>query len=157
MRIVSVGSEGAERLVPMNAIVQSLHAAERPDVFHAKTDSDAVAALFRTLLADPGHFALIAVSDDGVDRGYALCEITRTAPDALTLGRHRGVLHHIATMPAVRRQGVAMALIAEAKRRFRAAGATEWTTSYHAFNTASAALMRKAGLAVTVLRAEAPL
>jgi GNAT superfamily N-acetyltransferase len=157
MRIVSVGSEGAERLVPLNAIVQSLHADERPDVFRAATDADAVAALFRALLADSSHFALIAVSDDGEDQGYAFCEIARTSPDALTLGRRRGVLHHIATIPAVRRQGVAMALIAEAKARFRAAGATEWTTSYHAFNAASAALMAKAGLRVTILRAEAPL
>ena len=46
------------------------------------------------------------------------------------------------------------ALIDAAKARFLAAGAAEWTTSYHAFNEASAGLMRKAGLQVTIIRAE---
>ena len=153
MRIVAVGPEAAARLVPLNGVVQALHAVERPGIFKWPTDAAAVAALFADLLARKGHFALIAEGDDG-DLGYAYCEILDTPDDALTLARRRGVLHHIATIPAARRQGVAAALIGAAKARFRDAGAREWTTSYHAFNAASAALMAKAGLQVTILRAE---
>ena len=153
MDIVAVGPESAARLVPLNAVVQALHAAERPDIFKMRTDPAAVAALFGDLLARPGHFALIAQGKGG-DLGYAYCEILDTPDDALTRARRRGVLHHIATIPEARRQGVATALIDAAKARFLAAGAAEWTTSYHAFNEASAGLMRKAGLQVTILRAE---
>jgi ribosomal protein S18 acetylase RimI-like enzyme len=153
MRIVLVGADAAARLVPLNAVVQALHAAERPDIFRIQTDAAAVAALFADLLARPGHFALIAEGEAG-DLGYAYCEILDTPDDALMNARRRGVLHHIATVPAARRQGVATALIDAAKARFRAAGAREWTTSYHAWNAASAVLMAKAGLRVTIIRAE---
>ncbi len=98
MRIVAVGPDDAARLVPLNAVVQALHAAERPDIFKWPTDPAAVAALFGDLLARPGHFALIAEGDDG-DLGYAYCEVLDTPDDALTLARRRGVLHHIATVP----------------------------------------------------------
>lgn len=157
MRIDEIMPDAAARLVPLNAIVQRLHAAERPDIFRPDPHPLDVEALFRDLLQRPTHFALVAVAEDGTDIGYALCEILDTAPDALTFARRRGVLHHIAVQPHARRQGVGLALIAASVERFRGGGAKEWTTSYHSFNTASAALMRKAGLTVTILRAEARL
>ena len=157
MRIVRVGSEEAGRLVPLNRIVQSLHAERRPDIFRQLTESHSVANLFADLLSQPGYFAFVAVSDEGRDVGYVLCELLDTASDALTHARRRGVLHHVAVSTDMRRQGVGLELVRAAKREFRSGQATEWTASYHVWNEASAALLKAAGLEPTIVRAEGAL
>ena len=157
MRIERIGPDQAGRLVPLNAVVQSLHAERRPDIFRAAPASASVARLFHDLLERDSHFALIAMSEAGADLGYVFCEVLDTAEDALTHRRLRGVLHHVAVLPEARRQGVAIEMIRAAKREFRSAGAREWTASYHVWNDASAALMRRAGLEPTIIRAEGAL
>jgi ribosomal protein S18 acetylase RimI-like enzyme len=154
VRIDVITSATAARLVPLNAVVQDLHAGHRPDIFRADTDAAQVERLFRDALERSDHFALVAVDPALGDLGYAYCEILDTPQDALTHARRRGVLHHIAVLPAARRQGVASALVAEVKRRFVVAGAAEWTASYHVWNDASSALLFGAGLVPTIIRAE---
>jgi ribosomal protein S18 acetylase RimI-like enzyme len=157
VRIVDVPAAEAARLVPLNAVVQNPHADRRPDIFQSAPDPRDVAAYFADLLGSGRHFALVAEAAGAGDLGYALCEVLDTPADALGHARRRGVLHHIAVRPDARRRGVATALIDAAKARFLAAGAGEWTTSVHAWNEASLALMARAGLAVTILRLEGPL
>lgn len=154
MQIDVITSASAGRLVPLNAVLQSLHAAERPDIFRPAPDPTEVERLFRDALAQDDHFALVAVDPSLGDIGYAYCEVLDTPQDALTHARRRGVLHHIAVLQAARRRGAASALIDQAKRRFLVAGAAEWTASYHVWNDASASLLRAAGLRPTIVRAE---
>jgi len=156
IRIVAAGPADAMRLARLNRTVQALHAAERPAIFRAEASLAEIADEFARGLDDPARFALIAVVP-GADAGYAYCELLETGGDAFTHPRRRGVLHHIGVEPAYRRRGVAMRLIAASVARFRDRGATEWAATYWSFNTASAALMAKAGLTVSLIRAEAPL
>lgn len=156
MQITELDPAGAARLVPLNAVVHELHVAMRPDVFRAPPSEAAVAEHLAAVLARPGWFALLA-GEAGEDLGYALCELQRVEGDALTCPRVRGFLHHIAVVGGARRRGVASALIAAAKARFAAEGATVWATTYWAWNEASAALMAKAGLRPAIVLADAPL
>jgi ribosomal protein S18 acetylase RimI-like enzyme len=157
MKIRQIDVSEAALLGPLNAVVQSLHVAARPDVFHADATAAEVTAYFAGTLAQPGWFALIAEDDAGQAVGYGLCEVQDVARNAMNVARKRGFLHHIAVIGPARRQGVASALIDAAKARFQAAGATVWATTYWQFNAASAGLMAKAGLRPAIVLADAPL
>ncbi|MBI1219216.1 MAG: GNAT family N-acetyltransferase [Rhodobacteraceae bacterium] len=156
MLIRQIGPDEAALLLPLNAVVQRLHAAHRPDIFPPEPDAAAVAAHFVETLARPGWFALLAEAD-GAAIGYALCEVQRIEAHALHHARTRGFLHHVAVAETARRRGVASALLEAAKARFQAEGATVWATTYWAWNDASAALMAKAGLWPAIILADAPL
>ena len=157
MKIRQIDVSEAALLVPLNAVVQSLHVAARPDVFHAQATKAEVTAYFAETLAQPGWFALIAEDAEGQAVGYALCEVQDVARNAMHNTGRRGFLHHIAVAEAARRQGVASALLGAAKGRFQAAGATVWATTYWQFNAASAGLMAKAGLRPAIVLADEPL
>ena len=154
--IRQIDASEAALLVPLNAVVQRLHAAARPDVFHCDASEAEVAAYFAETLAREGWFALVT-EVEGRAVGYVLCEVQRVEANAMNRARVRGFLHHIAVAEDARRRGVAMALIEAAKARFRAEGATVWATTYWVWNAPSAALMAKAGLAQAITLSDAAL
>ena len=156
MLIRRIDPSEAALLVPLNAGMQRLHAARRPDIFPAEANAAAVTAHFAETLARPGWFALLAEADGAVI-GYALCEVQRIEAHALHHARTRGFLHHVAVAEAARRRGVGLALVQAVRARFLAEGSTVWATSYWAWNDASAALMAKAGLRPAIILADAPL
>lgn len=143
-------------LLPLHAALHGLHAGRRPDVFHEAGGPEARAAHLAGLLARPGWFALLA-EDAAGPAAYLLGETQRIAADPLQCARIRGFVHQIATRQDARRRGIASALLAAAKARFLAEGATVWATSYWTWNAASAGLMAKAGLAPAIVLADAPL
>lgn len=150
--IVETGDGG--RIAPLNAIVQDLHAAARPDLFRSGADPSEVAGYFASWLVRPGMTALIACAA-GQDLGYLLFEVQDRPGDCLTKAEKRGILHHIAVIGTARRRGIGSALIAAMCGRLQAAGVRRWTTSYWTFNDASAALMAKAGATPAYVVAEA--
>jgi GNAT superfamily N-acetyltransferase len=154
--IRQIDASEAALLVPLNAVVQRLHAAARPDVFHYDASEAEVAGYFAETLAREGWFALVTEVENCAV-GYALCEVQRVEANAMNRARVRGFLHHIAVAEDARRRGVAMALIEAAKARFRAEGATVWATTYWVWNAPSAALMAKAGLAPAITLSDAAL
>lgn len=156
MKIVQIDGSEAARLVPLSAVVQALHAAERPDVFHKDAGPDAVAGWFADWLTGESRFALLA-EVEGAAVGYLLGEVQTVTETAMNRARVRGFVHHIAVAEDVRRQGVATALIEAAKARFRAADATIWATSYWTFNAASEALMCKLGARPAIILADGAL
>ncbi len=156
MTIRQIDEGEAALLVPLNAVVQAVHVAARPDVFHGDADADEVAGHFAGQLAQPGWFALIH-EEGGVALGYVLAEVQRVERNAMNQARVRGFLHHVAVLPAAQRRGIGLALIEAAKARFRAEGASVWAVSYWGWNEASAALMARAGVLPAITLADGAL
>lgn len=140
--IREISPEEAAELVPLNILVQNLHASHRPDIFPADPDPEALAAHLAGMLARPGVFALVWGRPA---LGYVLCELQDLPGDPLRNAQRRGMLHHISVAPEAQRQGIGLKLVEAAKARFREAGAARWAVPYWAFNGPSAALMAKAG------------
>lgn len=109
----------AAALVSLNADVQAIHAAALPWRFKppgAYTTADAQA-----LLARPNYFALIA-EIDGLPAGYVVAEVVRH-PET---GRHHAhamiYVHELGVREALRRRGVARALMDAVSARGREFG-----------------------------------
>lgn len=151
-----LGAGESALLLPLHAELHHDHVSARPDVFHDRGSADARAAHLAGLLARPGWFALLAEDGKG-PAGYLLGEVQNIEADAVQCARLRGFIHHIATRPDARRRGIATALLAAARTRFEAEGATIWAVTYWAWNQASAALMARAGFRPAVILADAPL
>lgn len=140
--IRQISPEEAAELVPLNIVVQNLHAAHCPETYPADPDPAALAAHLAAMLARTGVFAL---AWGAPPLGYVLAEVQDIPGDPLRHARRRGMIHHLSVAASARRQGIGLALIEAAKERFRAAGAAQWVVTYRSFNVASAALMAKAG------------
>jgi ribosomal protein S18 acetylase RimI-like enzyme len=145
----------AGAIVPLLHQVQALHVAAHPDLFRADVADADIASELTDWLARDGVSALVAASPEGALVGYLICEIEDRPATALMVEvRRRAVLHHIAVDAAWRRRGVATRLVAALRARLRDEGITRVRTVYYAFNDASAALMRSAGLVPLMITAE---
>lgn len=147
--IKDISPEEAALLVPLNAVVQDLHARELPQLFRTDVDAAALAEQYRDALS--GRAFALGWEEAGRLLGYGLFEVIERPETPLTHPFRRGYISEIAVHPEARRRGIALALIEAAKLRFAAAGCDQITAQYHAFNTASARLMQKAGLAPMVM------
>ncbi|WP_158243211.1 GNAT family N-acetyltransferase [Acidimangrovimonas sediminis] len=152
--IREISPEDAAQLVPLNTLVQNLHAAECPHIYPADPDPAALAAHLAATLARPGTFAL---AWGAPPLGYVLAEVQEIPGDLLRHPARRGMVHHISVAATARRQGIGLALVEAAKARFRDAGATHWAVTYRVFNDASAALMARAGAAPGLILGEGAL
>lgn len=153
--IIDIPQAEAARLVPLNAVVQALHVAERPDLFVAAPDPQAVEAHFNDWLAQDHVFAL-GQEEAGRLTGYGVFEVLERPGDVLTHPHKIGFLCHIVVAPDRQRRGIGLALIDAGRQRLAAAGCTRLRATYHVFNAASAALMARAGLQTTVRMVEGP-
>ncbi len=151
--IEEIGAPEAERILPLIAQVQALHADRHPETYRAEIDPEEVLAHLREILAREAFTGLIARAQDGSVAGYAIFEVETVAQSALKRAQTRGVLHQISVDDAWRRSGVGSALIEAMKERLRAAGVAWMQTYYAAFNEPSAALMRRAGFEPFNIRA----
>lgn len=138
-------------ILPLNAVVQGLHAQMVPGQFYAAPDPARLKHHFDGWLADPAKFILVA-RRDGRAQGYAAFAMTRKDASAFVRPTWNGDLDQIEVHPECQGQGIGSALIAEGKARLRAMGCHSISASYHVFNTASARLMERNGLHVQVMR-----
>ena len=134
----------ADMLYALNAH----HACAVPERFH----TNGAPADIRAMLAEKmgqGARALL-YKTEGVARGYLLWEPLDRPGTGLERPQRHAVLDHIYVVPIWRRRGVAQRLIAQFECDSAAQGCAGWVTRVHAFNTASAGLMRGAGAALAV-------
>jgi GNAT superfamily N-acetyltransferase len=151
-----ITSDDAACLLPLLAQVQAIHARARPDHYREATAPEEVLAYLRDWLAGEATTALVAFAPDGTALGYLIFEIETRELSPLRPAQRRGMLHHISVDEAWRRSGIGSALIEAMKAQLRAQGVTRVVTIYATFNSASAALMRKAGLEPFNIIAEGP-
>ncbi|MCR8549898.1 GNAT family N-acetyltransferase [Salipiger sp. P9] len=128
--------------------LNALHVARVPQRFHDAADETALAAFLAQQMAE-GAQALVYRAE-GVPRGYLLWKRRDMPASAVDRARRLAVLDHIAVAPSWRRRGIGRRLVARFEAEARAAGCEGWITMVHAFNGASAGLMRQSGAALAV-------
>jgi ribosomal protein S18 acetylase RimI-like enzyme len=120
-------------IVRLNRDVQLAHAEIEPAFFKAATNDVAVAAFFAARLERPeNHFRLAEVEGDPA--GYIWFEIQESTETALTQPRRRVYVHHISVRDAMRRRGIASALLHQADGEALARGITTVTLGVWAAN-----------------------
>ena len=155
-QVREAGPQDAGAILPLLAQVHALHVAERPHAYVADPDPEAVEAWLRGWLSDTDVTALLAEAEDGAAAGYLIFTVQRRPASVLRPARVRCMLEHVGVDAPLRRRGVGAALIADMRRRARAAGADHVATIHAQFNEASAALMASAGLTPAYALREGP-
>ena len=149
--------EEIDRIMPLIAVVQAVHAKARPDHFKSYLDPQAVQEFFADWMARANVAVLIAENAAGLALGYLMLEAQSKDATVFNPARHRGFVHHIAVLPAVQRQGIGSGLLEAGRAWFVARGLAQWAVSYWLFNEPSAALIAKVGLVPAHVIAEAAL
>jgi len=144
--IIDLTPADAKRVIPLFDQVQQLHVAMHPELFRADAPEDEKEAFLRDFLSDDDTHALVALSEDGEALGYLIYEIRDRPANAVQRANRIGFLHHIAVDAAHRGQRLGSRLIEGMKDHLRRAGIVTIQSDYFAFNEASAALMRSAGM-----------
>jgi ribosomal protein S18 acetylase RimI-like enzyme len=146
------GDEGI--LGRLNAIVQALHCARRPDYFKTTRDEEVI-SWFRETLSNPSARSWIA-EHDGAPVGYALAIFHDGRDNPFKHGSRWCELDQIAIAPELRRQGAARALVdavfAEAARQ----GVSRVETNTWSFNEDALRTFQKLGFVPKVVRLERP-
>lgn len=124
------------------------HMCHAPDRFHDAASDVDLCAFLKDAMA--GGSQILLYRTEGVPRGYLMWRLRDQAADPVQIARRHGVLEHIHVAAGWRRRGIARRLIRRFEAEIDGIGCTGWITQVHAFNTASAALMRGAGAEVVV-------
>ncbi|KAJ54144.1 hypothetical protein ACMU_03410 [Actibacterium mucosum KCTC 23349] len=143
-------------ILPLNAIVQGLHAKMVPGQFYAAPEPARLKSFYDDWVNDPDKFILVA-REDGQAVGYAAFSVTRREGNPFVRPQRNGEVDQIAVRTDRQGRGIGTALIKAGKARLVAVGCHTISASYHVFNTASARLMEKNGLNVRVMRVGAAL
>lgn len=153
MSIITIPPSEAHRLLPLLHQVHNLHRTNQPERYAPLPDDTSMASHLSEWLLRPDLSALgYQVGPDLV--GYAIFEIERRAATPFRASETRAVLHHICVDKKCRRKGVGSALIGEIRSALLCAGGDVMTATVAEFNTASAALMSRAGLRPVMVMSE---
>jgi aminoglycoside 6'-N-acetyltransferase I len=134
----------ADMLYALNAF----HADHLPSRFHTMGDRAALEAWFGSALAEGARILLYRT--EGLPRGYLMWRVVDRPVSALEMATRLALMDHIHVDPIWRRRGLATRLIARFETDLRNEGCSGWVSKVHAFNHASAAMMRGAGAHVSV-------
>jgi ribosomal protein S18 acetylase RimI-like enzyme len=134
----------AATIARLNAHVQGWHAAQYPDVFHARPDPATVRAYFEGWLAEPTCTIFLAGEPA---LGYAACSLQFRDPSVFSPGIRRLMIDHIAVAPEARRQGHGRALLDAARQLARDQLADEILLDTWEANHGAHAFFRAAGFA----------
>lgn len=143
LSIRPVAKAEAQVLAQLNAEVQSLHVAHRPDVFKVASTS-AVAAWFEQLVAEPAARVWVAEAA-GVPIGYVVVMVREVAENALIKARRWWEIDQIGVATSHRRGGVGRALLEHVIAEARAHGVTDLELQTWAFNRAARDAFRRLG------------
>jgi ribosomal protein S18 acetylase RimI-like enzyme len=110
-------------IVRLNRDVQQLHAELEPSFFKSNVNNEEVAAFFAAKLALSENHIRLADSGDGPN-GYVWFEVQDRPETPLTLARKRIYIHHLSVQQAVRRRGIALALLGQVEAEALAGGIT---------------------------------
>ena len=146
--------QDAACLIPLLRQVHDLHVIAHPDLYRAEPPDQDLAAFLQNWIARPEVTALIAGTVPNPS-GYLIYEIETRPASVLRHAETRAMLHHICVEAAARREGIGQAMIGKMAETLRARRISNMVTTYAAFNSASAALMARAGFApLTIVAAQ---
>lgn len=146
MTIRQVPVDDALSLLPLLRQGQAFHAAALSGVFRGDLSDADLGAYLQEWLAGVGVVALAAMSETGEMIGCAVFEVEDVPERPMLQARRNGLLKHIVVDEAHRGAGIGGRLVAEVKARLRAAGIERVRAHHYAFNAASGAMLRRAGL-----------
>jgi len=133
-------------LVAMLRGLNLCHVSHGPHPVHNYATEAELADFLATAMADGAQ--VLAYRAGGVPRGYLMWRLCDVAPGVVDRQRRFGFLDHIYVEPSWRRKGIAGRLIARFESEIAAQACTGWRSTARNFNTASAALMARAGAEV---------
>jgi ribosomal protein S18 acetylase RimI-like enzyme len=133
----------ARALAELNAHVQQLHVAHRPDVFKVANTTH-VAAWFESLQADPSARIWIAEAG-GVPVGYVLVLLREATENAFIKARRWWEVDQIGVAESHRRSGVARALLEHVVAEARAHGIADLELQTWAFNQGAQSAFHQLG------------
>ena len=139
-------------VVELNAMVQQLHYAARPDWFMAP-DADTIGSWLTERLHRDDVFVFVA-DDDGCVVGYALAALHRRPATPFTRALTILEMDHIAVGVDARRSGVGSLLINRVADLAAELGAGRVMLTVWDFNDAALATFRSRGFVDTVHRME---
>ncbi len=146
LMICELEPHDASSIIPLINQVQRIHAERLPETFRENIPAAELEAFLRNWLSRENVTALLATGSKGKPVGYLIFEIQAKEPGTFKKPNTTCFLHHIAVDEHHRRQGVGTALIDEMKQRAQQNRAVSIVSEYYAFNHASSALMKSAGL-----------
>jgi ribosomal protein S18 acetylase RimI-like enzyme len=155
MRVRAAGSEDVPALARLNAEVQALHRAARPDRY-SDPPAAAIEDFFRRTLAD-GDVAVLIAEEGGAAIGFAVIRRKHPADDLFALPRLTVNVDGIGVTAAARRRGAGRALMAAAEDQARAWGAAALSLDVQGFNQDALHFYRALGYAVVTTRMAKPL
>lgn len=152
MKIRRAGEPDIESLVALNAVVQELHVAARPEVF-VRPAEGAVAAWFGEVLRNDAARVWIA-EFEGEAVGYLLA-FDEERPANPFAGAQRWLeIDQVAVVDAARRYGVARRLIEAAIADAEARGMDRFELAAWTFNDRARVAFEKLGFAPKMVRFE---
>lgn len=141
-----------EILAELNAEVQGLHVANRPDQFKL-TELAQVTEWYRQTLQNPAAKIWMAEVDGSV-QGYLLALVRERDEGPFCPARTWWELDQIAVRAASRRQGIARALVEKALAEARVVGIREVELNSWSFNQAAQQAFARFGFVPKVVRFE---
>lgn len=144
--------EDADALAALNAVVQDLHVAERPELFLA-ADPSRVAAWFREVLEGDGARAWIAAVE-GAPVGYLLAFHERRPANPFARERRWCEIDQVSVVEGARGRGVARALIDAAVVDAEACGLDRVELAAWSFNERARRAFERVGFVPMMVRFE---
>jgi GNAT superfamily N-acetyltransferase len=153
---IRIAHEGdAAVLTALNAEVQDLHFAHRPDYFKA-SDPIEIERWFESALRDAAAKTWIA-EVDGAPVGYVFVRFRDSPENAFQLAHKWWVLDQIGVRATYRQRGVGRALTEIVRAEARSAGIAELRIESWAFNEPAHQAFQRLGFQPMFLRFELPL
>ncbi len=156
MRVRAASPADVAALARLNAEVQELHRAARPEVYR-DSPLDEIADWCRQLLADGDVTVLVAEEEAGRAVGFAVVRRREATGNPFTLPRLTAMVEAIGVAAAARRRGAGRALMAAAEETARAWGAASLALDVHSFNREAEGFYRALGYQVATSRMAKPL
>ncbi len=154
MRVRAAGSDDVGALARLNAEVQELHRAARPDRYRDASLAD-IEDRMRALLAEPDVTVLVA--EDGEAIGFAVVRRQDRPGNTFALPRLSAVVEALGVTAGAQRRGAGRALMAAAEELARSWGAASVVLDVQSFNRGAQEFYVALGYAPSTVRMSKPL
>lgn len=124
--------------------VQSLHAANHPDLFTMPQSDDFAASFFDDLLANP-QFTIFIAEEDAQALGYIACQVIERPQNPFSFAVKALHVDQISVRPNARTKGVGAALIQKAEQLAKELNIQRVQLDSWAFNTGAHEFFEKQG------------
>ena len=149
MRVRTAGADDVDALARLNAEVQALHRAARPDRYRDAPLAE-IADWMTQLLGDRNVTVLVAEDGDAI--GFAVVRRQERAGNTFALPRLSAVVEALGVTAIAHRRGVGRALMAAAEELARSWGAASVVLDVQSFNRGAHAFYQALGYAPATTR-----